>query len=508
MSRFRHFRRVVLLAVSSCGGLVLSLAPAGTLGAQPTLSVERPIPFDSAGRLLVITPALVSRLALAGPGWPVDYEFREARLFMTSTGARVLAVQRGDGAMVRYALADADAQSLSSTLEAAMRTRGQTAGLPAAGGNDVELSQPAGNAFVRNQTFLGLTAYGPATAALLSNSGGPASVGGYFVAAGSAFFVAANTVKNRNVTRAQNLLASHAGIRGGLAGAGIAAIANADGGPAYGASILGGALVGTVAGYRFARGQSDGEAAASALIADLSAATTAGISTALGAFRNERDSMGFEIGGLRGRGKAALGGTIAAGLLGYAMGPQYARRAAYNVTAGDASVAFAGAAVGALAASAIPTGDDLETRTAAGVATAGLLAGFVLSDLLLVRKADRTAANGTLAQLGAAAGALMGGGVAVMAETQRQGTLAFVSIGGALGLIAADRILEPGPDGGPLRGVLTTSSVGGNSRVSVSLAPLAAALAFQAGQSRRPAARFLSGDAPLVTSYPVVRIAW
>lgn len=508
MNRFRHLRTVGLLASAACAALCLSLNPLRALHAQPTLSVERPIPFDSAGRLLVITPALVSRLALAGPGWPVDYEFREARLFMTSTGAKVLAVQRRDGAMVRYALADVDAQSLSSTLEAAMRTRGQTAGLPAAGGTGLELSQPAGNAFVRNQTFLGLIAYGPATAALLSNSGGPAAVGGYFVAAGSAFFVAARTVKNRNVTRAQNLLASHAGIRGGLAGAGIAAIASADGGPAYGAPILAGALVGTVAGYRFARNQSDGEAATSALIADLSAATTAGISAAFGAFENERDSLGFEPAGVPSRGKVAIGATIGVGLLGYALGPQYARRASYNVTAGDASVAFAGAAIGALAASAIPTARDVDSRTAAGVATAGLLAGFVLSDRLLVRKADRTAANGTLAQLGAAAGALMGGGVAVMAETERQGTLALLTVGGALGLIAADRILEPGPDGGPLRGVLTTSSVGGSSRVSVSLAPLATAFAFQAGQPRRTPARFRSGDAPLVTSYPVVRIAW
>jgi hypothetical protein len=508
MPSLRSLRIAVALVATTIAGLVSTFAPTQALHAQPTLSVERPIPFDSAGRLLVITPALVSRLALSGPGWPVDYEFREARLFMTTAGTKVLTVQRGDGAVVRYALADVDAQALSRTLESAMRSRGETAGLPAAGGTGMVVSQSAGNAFVRNQAFLGLLAYGPATSALLSNSGAPAAVGGYFLAAGSAFFIAANTVKHRNVTRAQNLLASHAGFRGGIAGAGIAAITNADGGPAYGAPILAGALVGTVSGYRFARNKSDGEAATSALLADLSALTTLGISGALNAFGEKKDSLGLGRSGLQGQGKAAIAASIGAGVLGYAFGPEYARRAPYNVTAGDASVAFTAAAVGAVAALSFPTGRDLDSRTASGVATAGLLAGFVLSDRLLVRTADRTAANGTLAQLGAAAGALMGGGVAVMAETPRQGTTALIATGGALGLIAADRILEPGPDGGPLRGVLTTSLLSNSSRVQISLAPLATALAVRSTQSGRTPARFLSGDAPIVTSYPVVRIAW
>jgi hypothetical protein len=105
----------------------------------------------------------------------------------------------------------------------------------------------------------------------------------------------------------------------------------------------------------------------------------------------------------------------------------------------------------------------------------------------------------------------MGGGVAAVTESNARAAFGLITVGGTLGLIAADRILEPGPDGGPLRGVLTTGMLGGaNSRVSVSLAPLATALAFNAHAPRNgnARARLALGDAPVITSYPIVRIAW
>jgi hypothetical protein len=490
--------------------LAFCLAPISAAIAQSSPQIERPVPFDSNGRITLVTPTLVSRLALSAPAWPVSESFREARLYSTPVGARVLVVQRNDGTVARYLLSESEAQSLTRAFNSAMLARGDNVGATPGNATGSEMSQPAGNAFVRNQTFLGLAAYGPATSAILSNSGAPAAVGGYFLAAGSAFFVAARTVKNRDVTRAQNLLATHGGIRGGAAGAGIAAITNSRGGVGYGVPILLGAVAGTIGGYRYASQQSDGEAASSGLMADLAALTTLGVATAAGAFERDTNNLGFLEPRVQGGGKAAIAGAIGTGLIGYALGPRYARNASYNVTSGDVTVAFTGAAIGALGAAAL-VADDNNERTAVGVATAGLLAGFALSDRFLVRKADRTGADGTLAQLGAIAGALMGGGVAAMTESEARVALGLVTVGGTLGLVAADKILEPGPDGGPLRGVLTTGMLGGaNSRVSVSLAPLATALALNARAPRNQSARarLALGDAPVITSYPLVRIAW
>ena len=89
-----------------------------------------------------------------------------------------------------------------------------------------------------------------------------------------------------------------------------------------------------------------------------------------------------------------------------------------------------------------------------------------------MRKADRTSADGTLVQLGALAGALMGGGIATMTEANSQGALAMASAGGILGLLAADGIIKPARDAGPLRGIMQSSARAMDGRVFVSLGPV------------------------------------
>src|ERR1043165_1054923 len=84
--------RVVALAV------FLSAVPAA---AQVT---ERPVPFDSAGRILTVNPALVRRIQLDTPAWPVKDAYVEARVYLASTGDYVLAVQRDKGVFDRFAL--------------------------------------------------------------------------------------------------------------------------------------------------------------------------------------------------------------------------------------------------------------------------------------------------------------------------------------------------------------------------------------------------------------------
>ena len=473
-----HLSPCALAALTLFGAAWVAPAHSRPLAAQPVPVIETMVSLDSARRITVITPSLVSRLGLASPAWPVVGSFREARLYRVDGGTHVLVVQRIDSTLVRYSLDVAAVASLLQAVRVGLLAQGRGGDRLLGTGTGVVVSQPAGNIFVRNQTFLGLVAYGPATAALLAKSSGAAAAGGYFLAAGTSFFVSANMVQGRVVTRAQAQRAAHGGTRGALAGVGIAAIANANGGPGWGAPILAGALGGTIVGFQQARGLSDGEAASSGFFADLGALTALGIGGTSGAFKGRKTVVPYQGGSytttdnsLRGPGKAAVGAAIGAGIIGYVVGPRYAQRAAYNVTAGDVSVAFTSAVLGGFAASSL-IGDREDDSPKYGVATAGVLAGAFLADRGLVRRADRTSADGTLVQLGAVAGALMGGGIAVIAKAETRGTLALASIGGLLGRLAADGIIQPARDAGPLRGIMQSSSRALDGRVFVSLGPV------------------------------------
>lgn len=481
-------RASALLLLSSVGATAACLLPgrASAQAAQSTPIVETVVPFDSVGRLTVITPSLASRLGLAPPAWPLSGGYQEARLFLSSRDGYVLVVRLADGTVNRYPLTDAEVADLQRAVNAAVAVQGALGARPSGGGSSIVVSQPAGNAFVRNQTFLGLAAYGPATAALLSESSAAAAAGGYFLAAGTSFFVAANTVRHREVTRAQAARAAHGGIRGAITGLGIAKMYNANGGPEWGAPILGGALIGTVAGFQQARGMSDGEAASAGLFADLGALTTLGIGGSLGAFKGRTTVRQYEIvtpngtftnsytetdNRLRGPGQATVATAIGAEVLGYAIGPRYARRATYNVTAGDVTAVFTSALVGGVITSSFVS-DHAKAPSRFAVGTAGVVLGALAGDRGLARKADRTAADGTLLQLGALAGALIGGGVAAIAETEGQGAALMGGIGGALGLLAADNIIKPVKDAGPLRGIMQTAARKMDDRVQLSIGPV------------------------------------
>ncbi len=474
-----------LRAATLAAVLLSSLAFSGgstRLDAQSSPTIERPVPFDSAGRVPTLSPALARRLGLTAPAWPVTGEFRDARLFRTDDGSHVLVVQRPDGSVARFALSDAALVAVRQAVGSGLLAQGAAGERLTGAGTGLEVSQPAGNAFVRNQALLGLAAYGPATAALFSGAGAAASGGGYLLAAGTSFFIAANTVKNRTVTRAQASLASHGGTRGAIAGAAVAAIGNASSGPGWGAPILLGAVGGTMGGYLHARGLSDGEASSAGLIADLGSLTVLGVAGASGAFRRDQRQVFYDPqrpefsytetdDNLRAGGKAALGAAIGASVLGYAIGPRYARRAAYNVTAGDASLVLTAATLGAITATAIPN-DRTGPETSFAWATGGMLAGALIADRTMVRTADRTSADGALVRLGTLAGALVGGGVAAMAEAERQPALILAAAGGYLGMLATDHIIRPASDAGPLRGIMQGASRSLEDRVRVSIGPV------------------------------------
>jgi hypothetical protein len=65
----------------------------------------------------------------------------------------------------------------------------------------------------------------------------------------------------------------------------------------------------------------------------------------------------------------------------------------------------------------------------------------------------------------------MGGGIAALAEMNGQGGLLMAGLGGTLGLAAADQLMRPAKDAGPVRGVMSQSR-SGDARVSVALGPV------------------------------------
>jgi len=83
--------------------LLLLVAPAAA--AQV---VETPQPFDSAGRLMAITPAIAARLQLGPPAWRVVGDYTEARLYSIGGDAYVLVVTRRDGSLERYSVTGSD----------------------------------------------------------------------------------------------------------------------------------------------------------------------------------------------------------------------------------------------------------------------------------------------------------------------------------------------------------------------------------------------------------------
>jgi hypothetical protein len=78
----------------------------------------------------------------------------------------------------------------------------------------------ARNAFIRNQTLLGLGVYGPAFAGAIGDNAGAATAG-YLVVAGGTFFAASELSRRMFISRAQNDLSTNTGLNGALTGAGL-----------------------------------------------------------------------------------------------------------------------------------------------------------------------------------------------------------------------------------------------------------------------------------------------
>lgn len=423
-------RRVVTI-----GALFLSVPSFSQLNAQV---VERPVPFDSAGQVFVMTPFIAERAALQAPWWPVSGDFTQARLYTVNDSSYVLTVARRSGVVERYTLTTSDRDAIRAIVSRLPRAV-------------LEPRNDARNAFVRNQTLLGVFLYGPTFAGAFADNT-PAATAGYLVVAGGTFFAASEISRRMLVTRAQSDLSTNMGHN--IAAAGWATTYLFGGNDrAQSAGAFVGGIGGAVLGLRVARHMTEADAIGAGFGSNISALIALGTLQALkgesGACTQRTDGT-FDCSGPRISDKAEVAMILAAGLAGYPLGVLYPRNATYNVTPGDIQTLYAATGLGILAGvSFLPESPKRSTAWFAG--TAGGVLGMIAGDRFLVRRYDHGRGEGSRIALGTYAGALMGAGVAALIDTDlKNPQLVFgaATVGGLLGLIASEKYVDASPDAG------------------------------------------------------------
>lgn len=364
-------------------------------------TIETPQPFDSAHRVMAVTPALAERLHLASPLWPASVPYREVRLYSVEPGGGyVLVVVRPSGALERYALTDAQRATLGAAIDAASATAGHPGGEISA---DI-VSEPAGNAFARTQAVLGTTVYGPIAASLAED--GRAATGLYLLVAGGTFFISYGAAQQEPFTRAQSDLAAGLGLASATGGwlAGYAATGGSETGVRV--ASLASAVAGTIAGANLGRNLSDAEAHSGMLGLDMGAVAALDASAVLG---------------LSGRATAAA--ATAGGLVGLPLGFRYPRGVSYNVTAGDAQSVGTSGLIGAMIGGAIGAHEHASAHQVEFSLASGYLAGALVGESALARQFDLTQSQANILKVGAVAGALMGAAIPALANS---GNVQFV----------------------------------------------------------------------------------
>ena len=418
--RVQHIGRLILLA-----GLMLIAAHGASAQVR-----ERPVAFDSAGRVNVVTPPLAARLGLAAPVWPVSGDFLEARLYQIGDTAStyVIVVRRQRDVLDRYPLDAARRAELAEAIWRGMllaRSTDRPDTMPTV------ISEPVRGQFVANQTALGAVLFGPAAAASIGDAA--ASSAAYLFVTGGAFFYSAHLTQTTPVSRAQNHLSTHSALRGAIAG-NLAVFALAGDGvdeKAYAAATFVGGIIGDVAGFQIAKPMTDAEAHGTAHGSTVAALVTAGTLGAVGALQEN------------GSARVASVGIIAAGALGYPLGLRYVRGAPYRVTAGDIGAMFTSEILG-LGAAATLLPDSPSQELVLGALTAGYAIGALAGDRFLVRPFDHTESDSRLLALGTGAGALMGLAIPVLAQSDSPPLIfGTATVGGILGAIFTEGLIDP-----------------------------------------------------------------
>ena len=428
----------------------LSLLAVANLKAQV---IERPVPFDNSGEVMVMTPYIAERAALRAPWWPVSGNFTDARLYTVNDSSYVLTVGRRNGTVERYTLSLAGRDAIRAIVSR----------LP----HDVIAARnDARNAFVKNQTLLGILAYGPAFSIAIGDNVAGATAG-YLVVAGGSFFAASEIARRNSISRAQSDLAFNMGHNGALAGwATMYLFHGGDQGQAAGAFM--GGIAGSALGVGLGRDMTESDAVGTAFGSDVGAligwGTAEWIRGAEKCTTTPDPLSGFPITDCRRnlstRSEVAI--ILASGILGYPMGLLYPRNARYHVTPGDIQTLWGTTLLGATTAGAFLSANS-RGRIVPATLTAGGILGILAGDRFLVQRYDHSRTDGGRVTLGTAAGGLMGAGVAALINSDNPGphlVLGLASVGGLAGLIITEKYLDPAPDAGRPRFSVSFNPVG------------------------------------------------
>jgi hypothetical protein len=424
---------------------VLVLSALSRINAQV---IERPVPFDSAGSLLVMTPAIAAQAGLRPPWWPVSGEFREARIFTANDSTYILSVTRPSGVVERYSMAAIDRDAIRATVSK----------LPV---EVLEKRNNARNAFVRGQTIDGLLFYAPAFATAIANDGAAATAG-YLVVAGGTFFAASEISRRMFISRSMNDLAFNMGHNGSLAGwATMYLLGGEDHAQAAGAFV--GGLAGAGLGLRLGKGMTESDAVGAAFGSDVGALIGYGTTEAIRGERScNQPTGGSPSCGRRLSNKAEVALILGSGIIGYPFGVLYPRNASYNVTPGDIQTLWPSLGIGATAAAAFISDNPSQSAVAATLTAGGIL-GIIMGDRVFVRRYDHSKAEGGQVTLGTIAGGLMGAGVGYLLDTSDPNphvVFGIASAGALIGAIATERYLTPKTDAGRRRMTVTFNPAG------------------------------------------------
>ena len=376
--------------------------------------VETPQAFDSAGRVMVITPSIAARVQLGPPAWRVVGDYTEARLFGLGGDAYVLAVTRRDGSIERYSLTGADVAYI----------RERVSSLPP----QFQVRPPRGErgAFILSQSLLGLTVYAPAFAAAITDddAGG---VSAYLLMAGATFFAATQVARDYTITPAMLFLSTHGSLHAAAAGGALPYILGSDNDDAAAAGVFVGGIAGTAAGLVFGNGMTTGDAAATGFGSDVAGLTMIGLILA---------AQGGDNADELGRADAAL--VVAAAGVGYPLGYLYPRTVSYKVTAGDVGTLWLGGVLGVSTAAIFLVDRSPGLTTGALAITGGFLGGIVAGDRVLAKRFDHSVGEAALLGLGGIAGSLVGLGVANLIDRTDNARLNMaVGTAAAIGGVAA-----------------------------------------------------------------------
>ena len=413
--------------------------------------VERPVPFDSAGLVPVMTPYVAQRASLRAPWWPVSGDFTEARLYTANDSTYVLTVGRRTGVVERYALSSADRDAIRAIVSRLPR-------------EVITARNEARNAFVKNQTMLGLAAYGPAFSIAIADNG-PGATAGYLVVAGGTFFAASEISRRTFISRAQSDLAFNMGHNGTLAGWATMYVLSG-GRRAQAAGAFAGGLAGTAMGLSAGRNMTEADAVGSAFGSDVGALIGYGTAEFIRGRETCTPSPDPALPPACKRGlsnRAEVATILASGIVGYPLGLLYPRNARYHVTPGDIQTLWSTTLLGMATAGALFLGEKSSGRAVAASLTTGGVLGIIAGDRFLVQRYDHSRTDGGRVYLGTVAGALMGAGVATLTNTNNPDphlVLGLAAAGGLAGIIVTERYLDAAPDAGRPRFRVTFNQAG------------------------------------------------